>query len=452
MAERSDDQAAPDERAPATAPAPAPTASPPRHDASAADDASLAATVNPPRHNASAVDDASLAATARSGWRSLDPDIIKLGLVSFLTDLSSEMIFSVFAIFFTTVAGASSSLLGLIEGLADFSASSLNYLSGWLSDRSGGRKVLVVAGYGFSTLAKTILLVSTSVTGLALFRVIERLGKGFRGPPRDAWLSAIATSERRGYAFGVHKALDKSGAVLGPLMAWGLLSWLGESGATYRLLFWVAVVPAIVSVAMLATVDERPAAPHARESVWQNWRALSPGFKRYLLPGGLFALAYYSLGFLLLKAHEVGFSVTDIVLLYAFFNVTCVLAAPSVGRLGDRIGRRRVIVLGYLVHGLLNVWLALAHGRWEMIAAFGVYGLFYAIEDAQSKAYVADLEPERRASAIGIYSFVTGALYLPASLLAGALWSIAPAWTFTAAALLSLAAIILFTALKPPPA
>ncbi|MES2118683.1 MAG: MFS transporter [Pseudomonadota bacterium] len=451
MAERSDDQAPPDERAPATAPASAPTASPPRHDASAVEDASLAATASSRRHDAAAAVDAA-PATASAGWRSLDPDIIKLGLVSFLTDLSSEMIFSVFAIFFTTVAGASSSLLGLIEGLADFSASSLNYLSGWLSDRSGGRKALVVAGYGFSTLAKTILLVSTSVTGLALFRVIERLGKGFRGPPRDAWLSAIATSERRGYAFGVHKALDKSGAVLGPLMAWGLLSWLGESGATYRLLFWVAVVPAIVSVAMLATVDERPAAPHARESVWQNWRALSPGFKRYLLPGGLFALAYYSLGFLLLKAHEVGFSVTDIVLLYAFFNVTCVLAAPSVGRLGDRIGRRRVIVLGYLVHGLLNVWLALAHGRCEMIAAFGVYGLFYAIEDAQSKAYVADLEPERRASAIGIYSFVTGALYLPASLLAGALWSIAPAWTFTAAALLSLAAILLFTALKPPPA
>lgn len=379
-----------------------------------------------------------------AGWRGLHPDILKLGLVSFLTDLSSEMIFSVFAIFFTTVAGASSALLGLIEGLADFSASSLNYLSGWLSDRSGGRKALVLAGYGFSTLAKTILLVSTAITGLSLFRVIERLGKGFRGPPRDAWLSAIAPPERRGYAFGVHKALDKSGAVVGPLVAWALLKWLGESGGAYRLLFWVAVVPAIVSMAVLATVKERPATPHARESVWRNWHALSPGFKRFLLPGGLFALAYYSLGFLLLKAHDVGFGVTDIVLLYAFFNVTCVLAAPSVGRLGDRIGRRHIVVLGYLVHGLLNVWLALAHARWELVAAFGVYGLFYAIEDAQSKAYIADLEPERRASAIGIYSFVTGVLYLPASLLAGGLWSINPTWTFGAAALLSLAAIIVF--------
>jgi MFS family permease len=380
-----------------------------------------------------------------SGWRGLDPDILKLGLVSFLTDLSSEMIFSVFAIFFTTVAGASSALLGLIEGLADFSSSSLNYLSGWLSDRGGRRKALVVAGYGFSTLAKAILLVSTAVTALSLFRVIERLGKSFRGPPRDAWLAAIAPAGRRGYAFGVHKALDKSGAVAGPLLAWAVLKWLGESDNAYRLLFWVAVVPAALSVVVLAMVDERAAAPHARESVWQNWRALSPDFKRFLLPGGLFALAYYSLGFLLLKAHDVGFGVTEVVLLYAFFNVTCVLAAPAMGRLGDRIGRRRVIMLGYLLHGLLNVWLALAHGKWELVAAFAVYGVFYAIDEAQSKAYVADLEPERRASAIGIYSFVTGALYLPASLLAGALWSVNPAWTFGAAAVLSLAAIVVLT-------
>jgi len=125
---------------------------------------------------------------AAPGHRSkLHPDVLKLGVVSFLTDLSSEMIFSVFAIFFTTIAGASNSLLGLIEGLADFSASSLNYLAGWLSDRSGKRKAFALAGYGFSTLAKTILLVTNSITGLALFRVVERLGKGFRGPPRDAW-------------------------------------------------------------------------------------------------------------------------------------------------------------------------------------------------------------------------------------------------------------------------
>ena len=153
----------------------------------------------------------------------LHPDVLKLGLVSFLTDLSSEMIFSVFALFFTTVAGASAALLGVIEGLADLSASSLTYLAGWLSDKTGKRKVFALTGYGFSTLSKIILLITSSVVGLGVFRVVERLGKGFRSAPRDAWLSAVTDKDSRGYAFGVHKALDKSGAVLGPLVAYGVL-------------------------------------------------------------------------------------------------------------------------------------------------------------------------------------------------------------------------------------
>ena len=277
----------------------------------------------------------------------LHPDVLKLGLVSFLTDLSSEMIFSVFAIFFTTVAGASSALLGLIEGLADFSASSLNYLAGWLSDRSGRRKWFATAGYGFSTLAKLILLVSSSVVGLGLFRVIERLGKGFRGPPRDAWLASVGGKDKRGYAFGVHKALDKAGAVIGPLVAYGLLSWLGESARTYSTLFLIAFVPAVISVVVLTRIPDQTGETHKRENLAQNWQLLSPGLKRFLVPAGVFALAYFSLGFILLKANAMGFRVTEIVLLYALFNATCVVAAPLVGKLGDRVGRSRIVVLGY---------------------------------------------------------------------------------------------------------
>lgn len=381
--------------------------------------------------------------------RRLHPDILKLGLVSFLTDLSSEMIFSVFAIFFTTVAGATAALLGLIEGLADFSASSLNYLAGWLSDRGGRRKVFVLAGYGFSTVAKTILLVSSSVVGLSLFRVIERLGKGFRGPPRDAWLSAIAPKQSRGYAFGVHKALDKAGAVLGPLLAYALLRWLGETPEAYRTLFWVAFVPAVASVWVLARVPEQPATRHAQESVARNWAQLHPSFKRFLIPAGIFALGYYSLGFLLLKAHGTGFSASDIVLLYALFNTTCVLVAPWVGRLGDAVGRGRVVLLGYALYGSINLALVFASRPWEIVVLFGCYGLFYAIEDSQSKALIADLEHERRATAMGAYNFVTGLLYLPASLIAGALWSVSPALAFGLAALLSLLAMGAFTVLRP---
>jgi MFS family permease len=374
----------------------------------------------------------------------MHPDILKLGMVSFLTDLSSEMVFSVFAVFFTTVAGASAALLGLIEGLADLSASSLNYLSGWLSDRSGKRRVFVTAGYGFSTVAKTILLVSSSVTGLALFRVIERLGKGFRGPPRDAWLSSVAQDKSRGYAFGVHKSLDKAGAVLGPLVAYGLLSLLGESGPTYQTLFWVAFVPALLAVALLVSMQDQPGQPHARESVAQNWHQLSPAFKRFLVPAGIFALAYFSLGFLLLRARDLGFDMKSTVLLYALFNTTCVLSAPLVGKLGDRVGRRQIVVLGYALYGSINLALVFARAQWELVALFMLYGVFYAIEESQSKAFIADLEPDRRATAVGAYNFVTGLLYLPASLVAGALWTIEPGFAFALAALLSMAAIVVF--------
>lgn len=377
------------------------------------------------------------------------PDVFKLGFVSLLTDLSSEMIFSVFAIFFTTIAGASSALLGLVEGIADFSASSLNYLAGWLSDRTGKRKVFALAGYGFSTLAKIILLFSSSVVGLSVFRVIERLGKGFRGPPRDAWLSAVADKANRGYSFGVHKALDKSGAVLGPLVAYGLLAWLGEEESTFRTLFFVAFVPAVISIVVLSLIKDQPGTEHPRENMFETWKSLSPEFKRYLVPAGIFSLAYFSFGFLLLRAHTVGFSVKDIVLLYALFNIAFVVAAPLIGRLGDLVGRARIIMLGYLVYLLMSLGFAFAATKWQVVVLFVIYGVFYSIDEAQSKAFIADIEPERRASAIGVYNFATGIIYLPASLIAGALWVIHPAIVFLVAAGLALAAITVFVILRP---
>jgi len=377
------------------------------------------------------------------------PDVLKLGLVSFLTDLSSEMIFSVFAIFFTTIAGASAALLGMVEGFADLSASSLNYFAGWLSDRTGKRKVFALTGYGFSTLAKIILLITSSVFGLSVFRVIERLGKGFRGPPRDAWLSAVADKDTRGYSFGVHKALDKSGAVLGPLMAYGLLSWLGAGASTFRLLFWVALVPALLSIVALSRIKDQPGVQHQRENMFETWQILSPEFKRYLVAAGIFSLAYFSFGFLLLRAHSVGFSVKDIVLLYALFNIAFVIAAPLIGKLGDRFGRARMIMLGYLIYLLMSLGFVFATTQWQIIVLFIIYGVFYAIDEAQSKAFIADLELERRASAIGLYNFVTGLIYLPASLIAGALWLMHPASAFLVAACLAFAALTVFAFLRP---
>jgi MFS family permease len=379
----------------------------------------------------------------------LHADVLKLGLVSLLTDLSSEMIFSVFAVFFTTIAGASAAFLGLIEGLADFSASSLNYFSGWLSDRTGKRKVFALAGYGFSTFAKVILLFSASVASLGAFRVIERLGKGFRGPPRDAWLSAVAGDANRGYSFGVHKALDKTGAIFGPLIAYGLLSWLGEGASTYKILFWVAMVPAILSIVTLSLIKDQPAPTRQRENMFETWKLLSPQFKRYLVPAGIFSLAYFSFGFLLLRAHSVGFSVKDVVLLYALFNVACVVAAPLIGRLGDNVGRARMIILGYLIYLLMCLGFAFAITKWQIIALFVIYGVFYAIDEAQNKAFIVDIESERRASAIGMYNFVTGVIYLPASLIAGGMWLLYPASPFILAACFALCASTAFLILKP---
>lgn len=377
------------------------------------------------------------------------PDVLKLGLVSLLTDLSSEMIFSVFAIFFTMIAGASAALLGLVEGFADFSASSLNYLAGWLSDRTGKRKVFTLAGYGFSTLAKIILLFGSSVVGLSIFRVIERLGKGFRGPPRDAWLSAVAAKANRGYSFGVHKALDKTGAILGPLVAYGLLCWLGEGASTFQILFWVALVPAIFSIAVLSMIKDQPGTPHPRENIAETWKILSPQFKRYLITASIFSLAYFSFGFLLLRAHSVGFTVKDIVLLYALFNVSFVAAAPLLGKLGDRIGRAQIIMLGYVIYLVMSIGFAIANTEWQIIALFIIYGMFYSIDEAQSKAFIADIELERRASAIGVYNFVTGIVYLPASLIAGALWLLHPAVPFIVAAGIACFAIVAFVVLRP---
>jgi MFS family permease len=247
----------------------------------------------------------------------------------------------------------------------------------------------------------------------------------------------------------VHKALDKTGAVIGPLVAYALLSWLGESVSTYATLFLLAFVPAVIGVMVLMRIPDQPGVAHEREGVWRNWQQLTPAFKRFLLPSAVFALAYFSLGFILLKAHEVGFSMTETVLLYALFNTTCVIAAPWVGRLGDRIGRTRIVLLGYSVYAGLTLWLVFASSKWEITAVFAVYGFFYAIDESQSKAFIADLEPERRATAVGVYNFVVGVMYLPASLIAGVLWAVAPSAVFAASTVLSVAAIGAFFLMVP---
>jgi MFS family permease len=365
-----------------------------------------------------------------------------------MTDISSQMIFSVFAVVFTTIAGASVVLLGIVEGAADFSASSLDYLAGWLSDRSGRRKVFVIAGYGLSTVAKAILVITTAVSGLAFFRVVERIGKSVRGPPRDAWLAMVSDGKAQGFSFGIHKALDRSGAVIGPLLTWVMIAALGESLATYRLLFMVAFVPAVISVILLAGIKDQPDAEPRRDGFLNSINMFGAEFRRYLLVAGIFSLGYFSFGFMLLRAHDVGFSVKEIVLLYALFNMSSVLAAPILGRLGDRFGSSLIIRCGYALYMLVCLGFVLAKGQWQVTCLFVFYGVFVACDEVQSRAFIASLEPQRRGSAIGAYNVVTGCISFPASAAAGALWLLYPSATFLAAVVLSFIALVLFS-VKP---
>ncbi|MFA6273745.1 MAG: MFS transporter [Candidatus Paceibacterota bacterium] len=376
------------------------------------------------------------------------PDVLKLGAVSFLTDISSEAIFSVFSMFFTIVAGASAALLGIIEGISDFSASSLDYFAGWLSDKSGKRKKLTLFGYGFSALAKVILLFANSVALLASFRIIERLGKSFRGPPRDAWLSSVADGSNRGYAFGVHKALDKAGAILGPLVAYALLSFLGQGKGTFKILFIFAVVMAVLAVVVLYFMKDKPGIPHERENIFKAWKTLNKGFRLYLIPAGIFSLAYFSFGFLLLRAYTVGFAIKDVVLLYALFNVAFVIVSAPIGKLGDLIGRKSILISGYLIYIIMSIGFIFATEKWQVIVLFILFGIFYSIDEAQNKAFISDLEKDRKATAIGMYNFVTGLIYLPASVIAGILWAFHPTYVFLFAGIIAFIAMIFFLSMK----
>jgi len=375
-------------------------------------------------------------------------EIFLLGIVSLLTDISSEMIFSVFSVFFTVVLGASAALLGLVEGLADFAASSLDYVSGFFSDKTGKRKRFAILGYGSSTVAKGILIFANSIGVASVFRIVERFGKSIRGPPRDAWISSLADKSRRGYAFGLHKTLDKSGAIIGPLLAYAFFTVFAQTMDSFKLLFLLALVPAVASTLLLFFLKDKPSRPKRRENIFKAYKKLDKRFRRYLIAAAFFSIAYFSFGFLLLKAYVTGFSLADVILLYALFNVSFVAVSAPIGWLGDKIGRSKIIASSYVLYALMAVGFIFATTKTEIIALFVLYGIFFAIDEGQTKAYVSDLERSKRGTAIGFYNFMTGLVYLPASVIAGLLWLVNPSYAFTFAALIALGALVIFLGLK----
>jgi MFS family permease len=379
----------------------------------------------------------------------MNGNVIILGLVSLFTDISSEMIYPLIPIYLTVVLGASPAVLGLIEGIAESLASLLKIFSGRISDRVNKRRPLAIAGYGFSAIGKVLFVVASSWPGILWARVSDRFGKGVRTAPRDALIVESCDSANRGKAFGLHRAMDTAGAVVGIVGAYWLFT---NYQGNYHFVFWLSVIPAVLGVLLLFFVKEvKKGKQDAAKKLAFSWKFLDSRLKYFIIVSFLFNLGNSSNQFLLLKAGHFGFSAAQVILLYLCMNLTYMLIAYPAGRLSDRIGRRAILVSGYLLYGFVYIGFAVAKSSWAYIGLFAIYGLYTGMTEGIEKALLADLAPEKqKASVYGLHAFACGVAFFPASVLAGLLWSwlgsAAPFWFggFTGIA----AAIALFLGLQ----
>lgn len=383
----------------------------------------------------------------------LGPNILLLGLVSFFTDISSEMLYPVIPLFLTDVLHAPMSAVGLVEGIAEGTASLLKVVSGRISDLLRRRKALVLAGYGLSALSKPLLALARSWPAVLGLRFLDRAGKGLRTSPRDALIADSCPAEVRGTAYGVHRAMDTLGAVIGPLLA---LIWLQRLPGAYRPLFLLAALPAFtaVSLGMLLHEPHRSSSPPPRSTEGpppSHSRALSPSFFRFIAAYSVFAAGNSSDVFLLLKARHAGFSDSGVMLLYLFYNVVYALAAIPAGWLSDRVRRTRFFAFGLIWFALVYLGFAAFSRPAVMWILFALYGLYAAATEGVGRACVADFSPAHaRATAMGIFHCVNGVLVLAASLVAGVLWDrIGPFAPFAYGSLCALVSAIGIWFLEP---
>ncbi len=361
-------------------------------------------------------------------WRTLPRNVWAVSLTSFFMDISSEMVINILPLFLANVLGVQTSIIGVIEGFAETTASLLKVFSGWLSDKLRARKWLAVSGYAFSALVKPLFYFAASWEAIAGARWVDRLGKGIRTAPRDALVADSTDARARGLAFGISRAADTAGAFLGLLIALGVV-WFAQAGAvelheaTFRTIVLFSIVPAFLAVLALAVI--------ARDVPVQGERAL-PKFafaalgKPFMILMGIvciFELGNSSDAFLVLRAQNLGINVIGVLLMLIGFNaVYTVLSAPA-GSLSDKIGRRRVIIAGWLMYGAVYLGFALADAAWQVFALYAVYGVYYGLAYGTTKALVADLVPENlRGTAYGTYNAVLSLISLPASVIAGILW------------------------------
>jgi MFS family permease len=382
--------------------------------------------------------------------RQLPRTVIALTAVSLLTDASSEMIFPLLPLFLSSVLGASATALGAIEGAAESVAAFLKLASGAWSDRLTRRKPLVVVGYTLASIARPLIGLAQGVWQIGALRVTDRIGKGIRTSPRDALIADAVAPSQRGAAFGLHRAGDHLGAVIGPLIAFVLLQFLGLS---LRTVFLLAAIPAALAVAVLVlAVREQATNRSANASLGLKRReGLGTPFWKYLSVLLLFSLGNASDAFLLLRASALGVAAAHIPLLWAAHHVVKALANLRGGALSDRVGRRPLIIAGWAVYAVVYLAFAQADAAWHAWALFLGYGLYFGLTEGVEKAFVADLVPDRlRGTAFGWFNFTLGLAALPASLIFGALWDTRGAATaFGVAAVLAATASILLLVIGP---
>lgn len=346
-------------------------------------------------------------------------------MVSFFTDLSTEMVYPLIPLYLTSAFGATPAIIGIIEGIAESLASLLKVFSGYLSDRFQKKKAIAFAGYATSLVYKLALLIAGSWVGILAARVIDRFGKGIRTAPRDVLVSESADKETMGKSFGLHKALDMAGAAMGILVTYFLLR--GSNGDfNYPQIFIISAVPALLGLSMFLFVKEKKG-PHRIQSkvpFWKSIRQIDGQLKLYLLVVFVFTLGNSSNSFLLLKAKATGFDDTSVVLLYFLYNIIASLLSIPLGKLSDKVGRKRLLVTGYLVFALCYFGFAFAGNQMQMVVVFALYGVYTAMVAGVERAFVAEISPaELKGTMLGLHSTVTGIALLPASVIAGLLWN-----------------------------
>ena len=394
--------------------------------------------------------------------KKLPRNVWAVSVTSFLMDISSEMVINVLPLFLSNVLGVKTNIIGLIEGVAEATSSLLKVFSGWLSDKIGSRKWLAVLGYALSAISKPFFYFAQSWSYVAGIRLTDRVGKGIRTAPRDALVADAVEPGQRGFAFGVNRAADTAGAMVGLLISAFLVWKLQASQAafqehTFRTIVLVSILPAVLAVIALAVGTQEVKVGTARRAPKITFKGLGKNFLAFMIIVGIFDVGNSSDAFLILRAQERGMSVLHILLMLAVFNLIYALISTPAGLLSDRIGRKKLIVVGWLVYALIYLGFALADTAIHIAFLYIAYGFYYGLTYGTAKAMVGDLVPvELRGTAYGSYNAILGILDFPASLIAGVLWSGVGSWTgfgpsapFYFGAGMALIAIVLFIFWKP---